>query len=40
VAQFETKEEAAAAIEGLNGTEFVDKVLSANWAFLNTGKRR
>lgn len=40
VAQYETKEEAAAAIEGLDGQEFVDRVLHADWAFMNTKSRR
>jgi len=39
VAQYETKEEAAAAIEGLDGQEFVDRVLHADWAFMNSKRR-
>lgn len=39
VAQFETKEEAQAAINGLDGQEFGDRVLHADWAFLNTKRR-
>jgi len=39
VAQYETKEEAEAAIEGLDGQEFVEKILHADWAFLNTKRR-
>ncbi|CAD5229376.1 unnamed protein product [Bursaphelenchus okinawaensis] len=40
VAQYETKEEAQAAIEGLDGSEFIEKTLSADWAFVNSSKRR
>ncbi|KAI6192030.1 RNA-binding protein 8A [Aphelenchoides bicaudatus] len=39
VAQYETKEEAASAIRGLDDQEFVDRVLHADWAFLNTKRR-
>lgn len=35
VAQYETKEEAQAAIEGIDGTEFLDKILNADWAFVS-----
>ncbi|KAI6192662.1 RNA-binding protein 8A [Aphelenchoides fujianensis] len=39
VAQYETKEEAQAAIKGLNGMDFADKVLQADWAFVNAKRR-
>ena len=35
----ETKEEAQDAIENLHGAEFIDKVLRADWAFVNTKRR-
>ncbi|KAI6205020.1 RNA-binding protein 8A [Aphelenchoides besseyi] len=39
VAQYETKEEAEAAIKGLNGAEFADKLLQADWAFVSHKRR-
>lgn len=40
VAQYETKEEAASAIEGLDGQEFVDRVLHADWAFVSKASKK
>jgi len=42
IVQFETQQEAAAAIEGLNGYNFLGQELSADWCFVKgkESKRR
>jgi len=39
LAEFEKKEEAEAALEGLDGSEFMEQTLHASWAFVSRPKR-